>query len=166
MAVRSFAGVASLFGQRNETGLGVCMAFLNGRGNLRDHSDWIRSWPFAPLRARTQRDGPGNRDHAGDRRDRLIGGQNFVLALGTLSPSPLGNGPSVRSDVGPSSLSYGATGRVTEKVAPLPEPPLCARILPPCISTIALLMARPSPRPSRRISNCSNAAKIFSRNSG
>src|SRR5438132_1025384 len=63
-------------------------------------------------------------------------------------------------------LRDGAAGRVTAKVAPLPWPSLCARMLPPCISTIALLMARPRPRPSRRISSCSKAAKIFSRNSG
>src|ERR1700730_17034994 len=126
MDTRHFAGFASVSRQRNETGLGVCMAFINGRGNLCHHSDRIRSWPFASLRPRTQRDGPGNRHHAGDRRDRIAGGQNFVLAVGTFSPPPLGNRPRISDDLVPPSLSYGATGKVTEKVAPLPEPSLCA----------------------------------------
>jgi hypothetical protein len=42
-----------------------------------------------------KRDGPGDWYHAGHRRDRFVGGQNLVLALGTFSPPPLGNGPSV-----------------------------------------------------------------------
>src|SRR5438552_5543079 len=131
-----------------------------------DDSHRIRSRTFAPLWSRIKRDGPGHRNHARDCRDRFISLQNFVFALGTLSPPALGNRPSVAVRCRPASLSYGATGKVTEKVAPLPEPSLCARMMPPCISTIALLMARPRPRPSRRISSCSNASKIFSRNTG
>src|SRR5204863_323856 len=39
-------------------------------------------------------------------------------------------------------------------------------ILPMCIWTIALLMARPRPSPSLRLSTCSNASKILFRNLG
>src|SRR5712671_2452797 len=95
MVARPVAGLASLPCQRNETGLGVCVAFINGRGNLCDDSDRIRPGPFASLWPRIKRDGPGDRDHARNCRDRFVGGQNLVLAMGTFSPSPLGNGPSV-----------------------------------------------------------------------
>ena len=95
MDARPFAGLASISGQRNETGLGVCVAFINGRGDLCNDSDRIRPGPFASLWSRIKRDGPGDRDHARDCRDRFVGRQNIVLALGTFSPSPLGNGPSV-----------------------------------------------------------------------
>src|SRR5437763_13495248 len=52
------------------------------------------------------------------------------------------------------------------KVAPLLCPSLSARIVPRCISTIALLIARPSPRPSRPESACSNGSKILLMNCG
>src|SRR5213594_3696580 len=96
MGARDPAGITSLFDQRNETGLGVCVAFVNGCGNLCDDSDWIRSGPFASLWSRIKRDGPGDRDHAGDRGDRIVGGQNFVLTLGTVSPPALGHRKSLR----------------------------------------------------------------------
>src|SRR5438067_11166185 len=56
-------------------------------------------------------------------------------------------------------------GNSITNVAPLPSPLLRAEIVPPCISMIALLMARPSPRPSWRESTCSKASKILSTNS-
>src|SRR3982750_2953265 len=96
MDARHFARVASLSGQRNETGLGVCLAIINGGGNLCDDSDRIRSRPFASLWPGTQRDGPSDWDHVGDRGDRFVGRQNFVLALGTFSSPPMGNWPGVR----------------------------------------------------------------------
>ncbi len=115
MGARPFAGVASLSGQRNETGLGVCVAFINGRGNL--CNDPHRFWPWSPspLRPRIKRDGPGDRDHAGDRRDRIVGGQNFVLAVGTFSPPALGHGQSVSCSRRPPGDANG--GRSTSRFA-------------------------------------------------
>src|SRR5438132_6903838 len=110
--------------------------------------------------------------------DQVIGIMLVIVVIGLLADKILfspwerflhrrwGTGRVYERDAGLLSLTYDATGNVTAKVAPLPEPSLCARMLPPCISTIALLMARPRPRPSRRISSCSKASKIFSRNAG
>ena len=89
--VRHFAGITAVFNKRNEAGLGVCLAFVNGRGNLCHDSDWVRSWPSASLWSRIKRDGPGDRHHAGDRHHRFAGGQNLILALGTFFAPPLGN---------------------------------------------------------------------------
>ena len=47
-------------------------------------------------------------------------------------------------------------GSRTVKVAPLPLPSLWASMVPPCISTRALLMASPSPRPP----NCRVIARL------
>src|SRR5205823_85878 len=50
-------------------------------------------------------------------------------------------------DAAQAVLGAAVTGKVTVKVAPLLAPSLNARIVPPCISTIALQIARPKPRP-------------------
>src|SRR5580704_11207803 len=80
-----------LFDQWNETGLGVCLAFIDGGRNLCHDFDRVWSWPSASLRSRTKRNGPTHRHHAGDRRHRFTGGQDLVLALGAVLASPLGN---------------------------------------------------------------------------
>src|SRR5439155_9409380 len=87
--VRHFAGITAVSNKRNEAGLGVCLAFINGCGDLCDDSDRLRSRPFAALWPRTKRDGPGHLHHAGDRRHRFACGQNLVLASGALFASPL-----------------------------------------------------------------------------
>jgi hypothetical protein len=48
-------------------------------------------------------------------------------------------------------------GNSTTKVVPFPSPSLRAWIVPACISTMALLIARPSPNPSLCESACSKA---------
>src|SRR5207253_3579505 len=95
MVPRDSSGVAAVLNQRNETGLGVCLAITHGRGNLCDDSDRVWFGPSAALRSRIKRDGSSDRNHAGDRRDRFVGGQNFVLTLGTFSSPALGNRASV-----------------------------------------------------------------------
>src|ERR1043166_984569 len=92
MDARHFTGIAALSGEWNETRLGVCLALTHGRRNLCDYSHWIWSRPSPALWTRTQRDGPGHRNHAGHYCHRLARGQNSLLAVGTFSPSPLGNG--------------------------------------------------------------------------
>src|SRR5713101_4355543 len=128
MDARHFTGIAAIFGERHETRLGVCLALTHGRGNLCDHSHWIWSRPSAPLRTRTQRDGPGHRNHAGDYRYRVARGQNSLLPMGTFSPSPLGHGKTLsRIDsfnppapdlsaikAASESIAVGSVGLVTE----------------------------------------------------
>src|SRR5205085_10983974 len=99
VGARHSSGIAPLFNQRNETRLGVRVAFINGCGNLRDDPDRLWSRPSSSLRPRTKRNGPSDRHHARDCCDRLIGGQNFVFALGTFSPPALGNGQSLKEVV-------------------------------------------------------------------
>ena len=91
--VRHFAGITAVFNKRNEAGLGVCLALTNGRRNLCYDSNWVWSRPSTSLRSGIKRHGPSNRHHARDRRHRFAGGQDFILAVGTLFASPLGNGP-------------------------------------------------------------------------
>src|SRR4029434_5033943 len=57
-------------------------------------------------------------------------------------------------------------GKSITKVVPFPRPSLRARIVSACISTMALLIARPSPRPSLRESAFSKAPKTLPTNCG
>ena len=66
---RHFTRIPATFDQRNETRLGICMAVIDGGGNLRDDSDRIRSRPPASLWPRAKCDGSGDRHHVGDRCD-------------------------------------------------------------------------------------------------
>src|SRR5712664_3315553 len=91
--LRHFAGITAVFNKRNEAGLGVCLALTDGRGNLCYDSNWVWSRPSTSLRSGIKRHGPSNRHHARDRRHRFAGGQDLILAVGTLFASPLGNGP-------------------------------------------------------------------------
>jgi hypothetical protein len=56
-----------------------------------------RLWtgPFATLRPRIKCHGPGYRRYARHRRHRFASGQNRVRAVGALSPSAMGHGPSL-----------------------------------------------------------------------
>src|SRR5438067_9462380 len=95
MDASHFTGVTSIFGERYETGLGIRVAIIDGSRNLRDDPDRLRSWAPAPLRPRTQCDGPSHRHHAGDCGHRVAGRQNIILAVGTFSPPALGYGQSL-----------------------------------------------------------------------
>src|ERR1700681_3113112 len=163
MDLCDLAGIVAVPRQRHETRMGFCLALAHGCGNLRDHSDRLRSRPPLALWPRTQRHGSSYWHHAGDHFHRFARRQDSFLAVGTFSPPTLGN----RADMKMSILVRAiASGRSITNVAPLPSPALCARTLPPCISMIALLMARPRPRPSWCESTCSKASKILSRNCG
>src|SRR5438105_2164637 len=155
MDSRHPTGVAAVFGKRNETGMGVCLAITHGRRDLCYNPDWVRVGLPASSRPRINCDGPGRRNHACDHRDRSAGRQNFVLALRAFSAPALGDGPisdALTREPGQAAAQAVApseVGNSTAKVAPLPRPSLRARMVPPCISTMTLLMARPRPRPSR-----------------
>src|SRR5262249_32796715 len=91
MDTRDLTGFLALFNQRNETRLGIRLAFIDGRGNLRDDPDRFRPGTFIALRPRIERAGPGDRNYVGHRRYRFVGRQNLVLAVGTVSPSEMGH---------------------------------------------------------------------------
>ena len=67
-------------------------------------------------------------------------------------------------------LTGAVSGNRIRNVAPLSRPSLWASIVPPCISTSALLIANPNPRPpNRRVmerSACSKASKTRGSASG
>lgn len=68
----------------------VCVAFVDGGRDLRHDLDRLRAWSFAALWSRVKCNGPGYRRHARHRCHRSARGQNFVLALGTLSAQAMG----------------------------------------------------------------------------
>ena len=69
MDPRDFTGITAAFDQRNETRLGICMAFIDGGGDLRDDFDRIRPRSPASLWPRAKCDGSGDWHHVGDRCD-------------------------------------------------------------------------------------------------
>src|SRR5215212_1190105 len=103
MDARYPAGVASLSGEWHETRLGVRLAIADGGGDLRHHPDRLRARAPAALWPGTERNGSGDRDHDHHHCDRITGRQNFVLPVGTISPSTLGH----RAHVIPTVPSYG-----------------------------------------------------------
>ena len=133
----------------------------------------IHAWPYDNLQHRTAvreamaKDAelqalPGGRD--------LIAEQEADIMIPAPFMQPLGSrnfGTAARSPGRASSGAFDGLAVVsssTVKVAPFPLPALCARIVPPCSSTIARLTARPIPNPPYigRASGkpCSKASKI------
>ena len=107
-----------------------------------------------------QCDGPGDRHHAGDRRDWIAGRQDLVLALGTFSSPALGNRKGVTDGRAQATLEEEKSGnpvyvgagirRGRAKVKIAPRPGLSrALIFPPWSSTILLQIERPRPVPWR-----------------
>src|SRR5439155_23670944 len=91
MDLCDLAGIVAVPRQRHETRMGFCLALAHGCGNLRDHSDRLRSRPPLALWPRTQRHGSSYRHHAGDHFHRFARRQDSFLAVGTFSPPTLGN---------------------------------------------------------------------------
>src|SRR4029077_13386405 len=60
MVQSDFARGASVYRQRNETRLGICLALAHGSSNFRDDPDWFRAWPASTLRSRIERHGAGH----------------------------------------------------------------------------------------------------------
>src|SRR5215471_17957920 len=71
--------------------MGLRVALADGGRDLRHDPDRLWARPSAPLRSRTQRHGPSDRDHAGDHRDRTCDRQNAVRALGAFHAPTMGH---------------------------------------------------------------------------
>src|ERR1700730_16649271 len=91
MDLCDLAGIVAVPRQRHETRMGFCLALAHGCGNLRDHSNRVRSRPPLALWPRAQRHGSSYWHHAGDHFHRFARRQDSFLAVGTFSPPALGN---------------------------------------------------------------------------
>ena len=78
-------------GERNEAGMGFCLALPDGCGNFCSHPDRVRIGPAAAFRPRTERDEPGRRHHVRDCGDWATVRQDSVFSSGTVSAPPLGD---------------------------------------------------------------------------